>query len=53
MPDAPAVVVLLGRLHVVLVHFPVALLIVAAALAFWPSRHEGHAVGVNLPAVGG
>jgi uncharacterized membrane protein len=41
MPDAPAIAVLFGRLHVLLVHFPVALLLVAAALSFWPWRREG------------
>ncbi len=47
MPDAPAIVVLFGRLHVVLVHFPVALLLVAAALTFWPSGREEHAVAAG------
>ena len=43
MPDASAFAVAFGRAHVVLVHFPVALLLVAAALAFWPHRGESHA----------
>jgi uncharacterized membrane protein len=47
MPDAPAIAVLFGRLHVMLVHFPVALLLAAAALTFWPSRREGQQVAAG------
>lgn len=43
MPEAPAIAVVFGRAHVALVHFPVALLLVAAGLAFWPRRDASHA----------
>jgi mono/diheme cytochrome c family protein len=41
MPDASALLAVFGRTHVVLVHFPIALLIVAAGLTLWPRRSEG------------
>ena len=40
MTDTPALLELFGRLHVALVHFPIALLVVGAALSVWP-RREG------------
>ncbi len=43
MPDASAFAVAFGRAHVALVHFPVSLLLVAAALAFWPRGGASHA----------
>jgi uncharacterized membrane protein len=43
MSDAAAFAVAFGRLHMVLVHFPIALLLAAAALAFWPRRRAEHA----------
>jgi uncharacterized membrane protein/mono/diheme cytochrome c family protein len=43
VPDAPAFAMVFGRAHVALVHFPVALLLAAAGLAFWPRRDASHA----------
>ena len=40
MTDTPALLELFGRTHVALVHFPIALLVVGAALSVWP-RREG------------
>jgi mono/diheme cytochrome c family protein len=48
MPDASALLAVFGRTHVLLVHFPIALLIVAAGLTLWPRRSEGLQVAARV-----